>query len=219
MFESATQGDTKAKAKAAMTNGDEGPISNVDAKPNIVKLTADVKTNGGEAPEVSGNRDEAMIGEEMPDNGNLPRGSQTEDARFAMSNGTNEVEPVDAAEAENVTMEANISPPAHEEPQSTASEGKPNGMPGLMNDAQSLTPGPPEEDEDIIHSISNLTHLEHKIVDIDGRFNSKDLSIQNTWKNFRGIRNHQDLGSLFEMREDFFVYKHPQIVKEPKRKR
>ena len=77
----------------------------------------------------------------------------------------------------------------------------------------------PEEDV-ILHTIRILKHLEDKIVDIDGRFKGTGArSSVNTWKALRCKRNNQDLGSLFEMREEFYVWKHPQIVKTPQKKK
>ena len=221
MFESGTQRDTKAEAETATARRDDNPQTNVDGKPDVVLFNVDTEVNGGEASEASGNPNEALTNEGMPKDGSLPGGNKPQDAKSAMNGGKAESGPTNAVKSEGTAMEANINPPDQETHKSVAVEDiEPNEASANANSDQSSTAVfRKEEEEDIIHSISNLTQLEHKIVDIDGRFNSKDISIQNTWKNFRGIRNHQDLGSLFEMREDFYVYKHPRIVKEPKRKR
>ena len=126
----------------------------------------------------------------------------------------------EAMNPEQVHVEANNKPLEDETHEPTASEvNTPIGASALTNGHHPSTPSHQELHEDIIHSISNLSELEHKIIDVDGRLNSKEVPVANTWKHFRGIRNNQDLGSLFEMREDFYVYKHPRIVKEAKRKR
>ena len=222
MFESGTQRDAKAEAEAVPAGRDDEPQTNVDGKPATVPLNADSEVNGGEASEASGNPNRALTSGEMPNDGSLSGGNKPQDAESTMNVEKAESGPVDAIQSKNMAVEANTNPPDQETHKSMAVEdieleeasAKANG-----DQSSTTVVRKEEEEEDIIHSISNLTQLEHKIVDIDGRFNSKDISIQNTWKNFRGIRNHQDLGSLFEMREDFYVYKHPRIVKEPKRKR
>ena len=221
MFESGTQKNAKAEAEAAPAGRDDEPQTNVDEKPDTVPLNADAEVDGGEASEASGNPNGGLISVEKPKDGSLPDGIKPQDAESAMNGGEAEDGPVDATKSTSTAMEANTNPLDQETHKSMAVEDvEPNEASAKANgDQSSTTVSNKEEEEDIIHSISNLTQLEHKIVDIDGRFNSKDISIQNTWKNFRGIRNHQDLGSLFEMREDFYVYKHPRIVKEPKRKR
>ena len=221
MFESGTQRDANAEAEAAPAGRDDEPQKNVVGKPTNVPLNVDTDVHGGDASEASGNLNGALTSGEMPNDGSLQVGNKPQDAESAMNGGKAEGGSVDAIESENTAMEANTNPPDQETSKSIAVEDiEPNEASANANgDQASTTVFRKEEEEDIIHSISNLTQLEHKIVDIDGHFNSKDISIQNTWKNFRGIRNHQDLGSLFEMREDFYVYKHPQIVKEPKRKR
>ena len=217
MFES---GAAKAEAEAAPAGRDDEPQTNVDGEPDTVPLKATTEVEGGEASEANGNPNGASTSEEMPKDGSLPGGNKPQDAESVIDHEKDDVDPVGAISPESPAIEANTNPPDIETHNSMAVEDGPNEASANVNgDQASITALHKEEEEDIIHSISNLTQLEHKIVDIDGRFNSKELSIQNTWKNIRGIRNHQDLGSLFEMREDFYVYKHPRIVKEPKRKR
>ncbi|KAG8531988.1 uncharacterized protein KY384_003624 [Bacidia gigantensis] len=71
----------------------------------------------------------------------------------------------------------------------------------------------PVEDA-ILTPISTLAELEKRIIEIDGRVD-KSTRIVNSWKAMRGKRNNQDLGSLFEMREEFYVRQSPKIVKTP----
>ena len=52
--------------------------------------------------------------------------------------------------------------------------------------------------------VTSLSSLEEKIVAINGQFTGKVNG--NAWKCTRVKRNEQDLGSLFEIRENFFVY-------------
>ena len=221
MFESGPRRNAKAEAEAAPAGLNDEPQTSVDEKPATGPLHADTEVNNGEASEASGKLNGALSSGEMPKDGSVPGGNKPQYAESAMNGGKAEGGPVDVTKSEITAMEADTYPPDQVTHKTMEVEDmEPNEASANANgDQPSTTVFHKEEEEDIIHSISNLTQLEHKIVDIDGRFNSKELSIQNTWKNFRGIRNNQDLGSLFEMREDFYVYKHPRIVKEPKRKR
>ena len=75
----------------------------------------------------------------------------------------------------------------------------------------------PNSDDAIIHEISTLAQLEVKILEIDGRLNLNEVRPSiNPWKALRGKRSNQDLGTLFEMREEFYVWKHPHIPKPPR---
>ena len=81
----------------------------------------------------------------------------------------------------------------------------------------SATASAPNSDDAIIHEISTLAQLEVKILEIDGRLNLNEVRPSiNPWRALRGKRNNQDLGTLFEMREEFYVWKHPHIPKPPR---
>ncbi|KAL9128576.1 MAG: hypothetical protein Q9217_002775 [Psora testacea] len=72
--------------------------------------------------------------------------------------------------------------------------------------------------EDVIHyRISTLNEFESRLIEIDGRVDPKNHRNANSWKAIRGKRNNQDLGSLFEMREEYFVWRSPKIVKTPQK--
>lgn len=216
MFGSATSRDADAEAKATVADGGEQTANGGCIKSRTTQVVNDTENNGYEASSASVERDEALPIEETAGNGGLPGGSKAQDADFTSHNKTEEINAGDPGE---IDVEAHKKLSCIETHNLTASEElKTNGASAQTNGDQSSTPAPQAE-EDIVHSISSLTQLEHRIIDIDGRLSSKTLPIQNTWKNFRGIRNNQDLGSLFEIREDFYVYKNPQIVKEPKQKR
>lgn len=229
MFESVVSGDMKKEAKVAMAGGDGESLINVDGRQDTVQLAVDRETNGCEAPKASENCNGALAIADVPGNGNLLGASKAQGTEVTANDERAAVNSAEAKSSEGTEPEAKTTSPANEVHEPSASETeKPTGTSARTNGGQSSTPGieqdrgeeeEEEEEEDILHSISSLTQLESKIVDIDGRFNSKEIGVQNAWKNFRGIRNHQDLGSLFDMREEFYVYKHPRIVKEPKRKR
>ena len=85
------------------------------------------------------------------------------------------------------------------------------------NSSTSVTPSAINPDDTVIHEISTLSQLEVKILEIDGRLNLNEVRPSiNPWKALRGKRNNQDLGTLFEMREEFYVWKHPHIPKPPR---
>ena len=81
-----------------------------------------------------------------------------------------------------------------------------DARPGLMEDV-------------ILVQVKTLTELERRIVEIDGKVPMTGYRSSNSWKAMRGKRNNQDMGSLFDMREVFYVHTSPTIVKEPKRTR
>lgn len=64
---------------------------------------------------------------------------------------------------------------------------------------------PSDVDDVILVSITTLQALEDKIISVDGRLNKKIEG--NAFKNVRVKRNNQDIGSLFEIREEWYVYK------------
>ena len=73
--------------------------------------------------------------------------------------------------------------------------------------------------EDVIHyRLRTLSEFETRLIETDGRVNPKNHRNPNSWKAIRGKRNNQDLGSLFDMREEYYVWKSPKIVKTPQKK-
>lgn len=53
---------------------------------------------------------------------------------------------------------------------------------------------------------TGLMALEKKIFEIDGRAKA-DWRTGSTWRDMRCRRNEQDMGSLFEMRDEYYAYK------------
>ncbi|KAL2052891.1 hypothetical protein ABVK25_006831 [Lepraria finkii] len=77
--------------------------------------------------------------------------------------------------------------------------------------------GSAAQDDVILHETGILSNIEIRILEIDGRPNLKEVRPSiNAWKAFRGKRSNQDLGTLFEMREEFYVWKHSKIPKAPR---
>ena len=62
--------------------------------------------------------------------------------------------------------------------------------------------------------VPTLQQLEDKILKIDGRIEKAQTA--SVWKFLRAYRNNQDIGSLFDIREDYYVRNDPRIVKMPK---
>lgn len=216
MFESGMSGDSGPGAKAAMAGGDGKPATGVKRKPGAARAVACTETKGGE---VSGTS-KKLVGASLiktAENGNQ-LDNNAQEADVTSDNKTNDDDEAEAIIPEGTAVEVNTKSEGNEIHEGTAPEGNnENGATAQTNRGQSSRAN--TQEEDVLHSISILTQLENKIVDIDGQFNSKDIATQNTWKSFRGIRDNQDLGTLFEMREAFHVYKHPRIVKEAKKKR
>ena len=85
------------------------------------------------------------------------------------------------------------------------------------NSSTTATASALNSDDAILHEVSTLSQLEVRILEIDGRLNLNEVRPSiNPWKALRGKRNNQDLGTLFEMREEFYVWKHPHIPKPPR---
>ena len=70
-----------------------------------------------------------------------------------------------------------------------------------------------------IHEIKTVKNLVEKIIEIDGRLAPKDAPIVSNWRFMRLLRKNQDLGSLFDVREEYYVWNSPTIVKTPKQTR
>ena len=72
----------------------------------------------------------------------------------------------------------------------------------------------------ILPRVSNLKQLMDKIIEVDGRLDPKNTSevpAASPWKLMRVKRNNQDLGTLFEMRDEFYMYKLPHLSKKSKK--
>lgn len=57
--------------------------------------------------------------------------------------------------------------------------------------------------EIILENIGGPTALSLRIVEVDGRI--KDVPNGNAWKEFRAYRNNQDMGSLWEVRQAWYL--------------
>ena len=118
----------------------------------------------------------------------------------------------DEAEDRNVENDATqvkSSDPSHVESQTTTSRPCDTEVPSIASPSPApssqLSAIPSDVDDVILASITTLQALEDKIVTIDGRLGKKVDG--NAFKCIRVKRNNQDLGSLFEIREEWYVYK------------
>lgn len=78
------------------------------------------------------------------------------------------------------------------------------------------TPSPAQDDlylksltteyDVILHEITGLYALEKKILELDGRAKPGSRT-GSTWRDIRCRRDEQDMGSLFEMRDEYYAYK------------
>lgn len=218
MFESGTSEDTTPEANATTAGGDDQSPVGEDGKSNGAEAGLNTEVNGGPEPEFSQKGNGVSSIEEIAEKGSPPD-MEPKEAETQLDNRVGEEGTGGSLQSESNGVESKIKPLEDEDNEATASEGDKENGSSVETNGDRQPPAVVSQDEDILHSILTLTQLEHKITDTDGRFKSKELHPQNTWRNFRGIRNHQDLGTLFEMREEFYVHKHPQIVKQAKRKR
>ncbi|PLB49416.1 hypothetical protein P170DRAFT_464844 [Aspergillus steynii IBT 23096] len=60
-----------------------------------------------------------------------------------------------------------------------------------------------QHDDVVVSGITGLNSLAAKIVEVDGRL--KKMPRGNAWKEFRSYRNNQDMGSLWEVRQAWFL--------------
>ncbi|KAL8938615.1 MAG: hypothetical protein Q9211_003119 [Gyalolechia sp. 1 TL-2023] len=58
----------------------------------------------------------------------------------------------------------------------------------------------------VLYEITGLYALERKILEIDGRARPGSRT-NSTWRDIRCRRDEQDMGSLFEMRDEYYAYK------------
>ena len=110
---------------------------------------------------------------------------------------------------ENDYTQAKSSDPSHVEgkrttPRPCDAEAPSMAEPSPAPSSQ-LSAIPSDVDDVVLASITTLQALEEKIVTIDGRLGKKVDG--NAFKSIRVKRNNQDLGSLFEIREEWYVYK------------
>ena len=110
---------------------------------------------------------------------------------------------------ETENTQAKLSDPSHIEgkrttPKPCDAEAPSMARPSPAPSSQ-LSAIPSDVDDVVLASITTLQALEEKIVTIDGRLGKKVDG--NAFKCIRVKRNNQDLGSLFEIREEWYVYK------------
>lgn len=68
------------------------------------------------------------------------------------------------------------------------------------------TPSTPQDELILVANIDGPTALTNRIIEIDGRI--EKFRGVNAWKEFRCYRNNQDMGSLWELRQDWYLKHH-----------
>ena len=110
---------------------------------------------------------------------------------------------------ENDNAQAKSSDPGNVEGKRTLLRSYDAEAPSMANPSPApssqLSAIPSDIDDVVLASITTLQALEDKIVTIDGRLGKKVDG--NAFKSIRVKRNNQDLGTLFEIREEWYVYK------------
>ena len=218
IYQSIASRDNEPEVRATIADIDGQLPNNLESETHGAEAGTAVETDGNEGPAASQKGDGVSVVIETAQNGHCPEIGST-DPESVSNNKTAKDRNEEPEQEEGLEVEASAESQKDETPEVTTSQRKrANGVTVQTNGDQTSSAGR-SGTEDTLYEISNLTQLEHKLVDIDGRFQSKEISVQNTWKTFRCSRSNQDMGTLFEIREEFYVYKHPRIVKEAKRKR
>ena len=218
IFESTASQDNEPEVKATMTSIGKQLPNNLESETQGAEAGATIETDGDKGPVVSQKRDGVPINIGTALNGRCPEIAST-DPEAVLESKIAEDRNGEPEQLEGFEVEASAEPQKDETPEVTGSKGKRgNGVTVETKDGNQSSAAR-SGNEDTLYEISNLSQLEHKVVDMDGRFQSKEMSVQNTWKTFRCSRNNQDMGTLFEIRDEFYVHKHPKIVKEAKRRR
>lgn len=206
------------EVKATMAGGDEQLPNSLESEAHGAEAGTTIETDGDEGPPLSQKGHGDLTPMKTAQNGHSP-GIGSKDPE-AVSNGKTEEDRNGEPEQSKCSeVDASAEPPRDAIQEVTTSKANKDNGATVQNNGGKPSSAAASSDEDTLHEISYLNHLENKVVDIDGRFQSKDMSVQNSWKIFRCTRNNQDLGTLFEIREDFYVYKHPRIVKEAKKRK
>ena len=87
--------------------------------------------------------------------------------------------------------------------------------PNLEQPSRSPQPSQRPIEDVILVTINSLTELERHMVATDGRIPMQGYRSINSWKAMRAQRDNQDMGSLFDIREAWFINQSNTIVKEP----
>ncbi|KAL8848342.1 MAG: hypothetical protein Q9221_006645 [Calogaya cf. arnoldii] len=94
-------------------------------------------------------------------------------------------------------------PTAHSTPKRMPMESSTQSS-SPLSDIPDMTPA--TRDPGVIYfTTSTLWPLEKKIIEIDGRLPST-MRTASAWRDIRCRRNEQDMGSLFEMRDEYYAY-------------
>ncbi|KAI4279483.1 MAG: hypothetical protein L6R38_005030 [Xanthoria sp. 2 TBL-2021] len=127
-----------------------------------------------------------------------------------------EIKPAVVAQHDNQASTQTTSPEKDPEPNIPTTPTTPNHTPmksSIEKSSQKSSPlseiedtTPTTIDHGVVHfTISTLWSLEKKIIEIDSRLPSSTRTAS-AWRDIRCRRNEQDMGSLFEMRDEYYAY-------------
>lgn len=222
------EGSNPTKNGVLRTNS-ETSMDEADAKKPIIEPTVDkdVPNINREARELKAkdqtpNRKSTLTGDSIEIDGNSSRAeTEVEHLTHEPTTPENRVSAINHGALGSVkdfknSVDNEAAP--RSEPKSTANNFT-NSIPQKLEQSeQALGKASEDLQEDVmLYNITTLRQLEKNFIEVDGRV--RDLPAVNSWKAMRCKRNNQDLGTLFEMRENYYVYKSPEILKTPKKRK
>ncbi|KAJ5109875.1 hypothetical protein N7532_002520 [Penicillium argentinense] len=176
----------KMQAEDAATTQEENTVQT-----RIVPTTEDGKGKAITEPSAQSN------GAENPENGNIVSATENEDANETGLKDTDHIRPV-SFPLSTRTMSPLTPPP----------EDMDNGteQPAEEKPAEPSKPADAEQAlETIVHGITSTANFAKCIVDMDGRRPEGARFSNNAWKEIRCYRNNQDIGSLWDVRHQWYL--------------
>ncbi|KAL8750264.1 MAG: hypothetical protein Q9184_006484 [Pyrenodesmia sp. 2 TL-2023] len=180
---SATNDDTRGKDSPALVAGPDGNAVNSSELCNTdAENTEDVRHDGEES--------------NKKDSSDLHIGSTNEDTNPLPSTAGSEPPFTNTSSPTKSSVLSDLP---------TISESSPTPMKTTSSDCPDPLSAATEYDI-ILYTTTGLWDLEKEILKIDGRV-KPDSRTASTWRVIRCRRNEQDMGSLFEMRDEYYAYK------------
>ncbi|KAI4243298.1 MAG: hypothetical protein L6R42_010792, partial [Xanthoria sp. 1 TBL-2021] len=141
---------------------------------------------------------------------------QDENLGVGTATAEGEIKPAVVAQHDKQASTPTTGPEKDPEPNVPTAPATPNRTPvksSIEKSSQKSSPlseiedtTPTTIDYSVVHfTISTLWPLEKKIIEIDGRLPSSTRTAS-AWRDIRCRRNEQDMGSLFEIRDEYYAY-------------
>ena len=102
--------------------------------------------------------------------------------------------------SQNIVNGSSVTPKTANHPKPTPGHKTADGLNELKN-----PPKPEDPNGPITITVTHPSALEAKILEVEGRIQSSGK--HNAWKAIRCKRDNQDMGSLWEMREEYYVHR------------